>query len=356
KEAILRLHPAAVLSAVASLRAEPSVLSDLVTLALKAPDETKSPFSGLVAELGQNPSLANRWDDVDRILDRNPMPNVKIAMQPSHAQAVEKFTQCQDELVRKGAFRNIMGVRYLDAPFPAFEHVLRISDMVAGEGAIIVVGYCLLVVSQNLPRLSTNWERPLFDLDATRRELVRQLRMLEARRPALMAEKNLRPALMAAYGATRIAAEDAARHWAAIVDRGKPISLRTSERALAVTRDLDTLERVWAQVKQLSPTYRPSARTLNILDIWYAQHLVRLGARDVAVELARKYPPHATLTWLFTDDDALPGTDRNASHYVGARARRALAAELARSGLDQEDVLSMMSIHAPAPVLRGLRP
>lgn len=94
----------------------------------------------------------------------------------------------------------------------------------------------------------------------------------------------------------------------------------------------------------------------NLKETVCAQHLVRLGARDVAVQLARKYTPHATLTWLLTDDDALPGTDRNASSYVGARARRALAAQLARSGLDQEDVLSMMSIYAPPQFLRGLHP
>ncbi|KZV86699.1 hypothetical protein EXIGLDRAFT_724525 [Exidia glandulosa HHB12029] len=134
-----------------------------------------------------------------------------------------------NEDLREKAFRRILNTRYADAPFIALEHVLRIAEALPESD---VIGCWLLRLPRYLARVSTNWERPLFDLDATRREVVRQLHALQQQQPALVANSAVHPTLLHAYAAARIAPDDAARIWSAILARWELVSLRTAERAL----------------------------------------------------------------------------------------------------------------------------
>ncbi|KZV86683.1 hypothetical protein EXIGLDRAFT_724511 [Exidia glandulosa HHB12029] len=233
-----------------------------------------------------------------------------------------------------------MQVRYADAPFIALEHVLRIAETLPSQE--LVLDHWLRRFPKNLVRISTNWERPRFDLDATRQEAVRQLRALEEKKPELVTKPDFHARFMSAYAAARVAPDDAMRHWSAIIAEGKPVSLRVAERALAAPRDLDTLERVWAQVQKVTP--RASIEgAIPMLDLYYAQNLVRLGARDAALSIAKPYPSHRQLAWVLgvLPEDAQP----NAQTLY--RLCQKSAAQLTHNGLDLENVLFIMARNSP---------
>ncbi|KZV86700.1 hypothetical protein EXIGLDRAFT_724527, partial [Exidia glandulosa HHB12029] len=346
------------LQKVESLASDPSVLRELVT----AISTLHVPQNGLIERLDiktrlltllcQNPSVLTRWTYADRLIRRWPYPDkaFPIAVQPSHAEAVKAlFRAPRSAYLPAQTFRRIMNMRYADAPFISLDHVLRIADIVPLE---IAVGYWLLLLPQYLVRLSTNWERPLSNLDATRQKMVRQLRSLEEKHPVLVTVDGFHDALMWAYGATRVAPDDALRHWSAVLARGEPYSIRTAERALASTRDLDTLERVWAQVQEVIPRRPEEPDWMPIIDVFYAQNLTRLGARDAALALAKQYPLHVELAWLL---GIPPDADVDEERRAAVTAYAEHAEQLARNGLDLEDVLIVMSLHAPKPFREAIR-
>ncbi|KZV98512.1 hypothetical protein EXIGLDRAFT_727882 [Exidia glandulosa HHB12029] len=348
------------LQKVESLASDPSVLRELVTATSKLP--VPQDRDGVIQRLDiktrlltlfcQNPSVLARWTYTDRLLRRWPGldKTFPIAIQPSHAEAVKAlFRAPRNTDLPAKTFRRIMNVRYADAPFISLDHVLRIGELVSLD---IAVGYWLLLLPEQLVRLGTDWERPLSDVDAARQEMVRQLHSLEEKHPALMTNRGTHDALMWAYGATRVAPDDALRHWSAVLARGEPYSIRTAERALASTRDLDTLERVWVQVQEVIPRRPEEPDWMPIIDVFYAQNLTRLGARDAALALAKQYPPHVELAWLL---GIPPDADANEESRAAVTAYAEHAEQLARNGLDLEDVLIVMSMHAPQPFREAIR-
>ncbi|KZV86694.1 hypothetical protein EXIGLDRAFT_218845 [Exidia glandulosa HHB12029] len=338
-----RLH--ATLRAVYSLRTDPSVLPELVTAYLALPtDGSNGHEKKLLAMLNENPSVSNRWKDAATILDRVPDKPFQIALQPSHAKAVEVFQAPENAGITIRAARRIIQLRYADAPFIALEHVLRIAETLPAQE--LALEHWLARLPQNLTRISTNWERQLFDLDATRQEAVRQLRALEEKKPELLAKPDFHARFMGAYAATRVAPDDAMRHWTAILSEGKPVSHRVAERALAASRDLDTLERVWAQVQKVTPRASIEGSIspfLPMVDLYYAQHLVRLGARDAALSVAKPYVSHRHLAWVLgaRPDDTQPSAQKL------YRLNQKSAAQLTQNGLDFEDVLFVMAKFSP---------
>ncbi|KZV98496.1 hypothetical protein EXIGLDRAFT_727867 [Exidia glandulosa HHB12029] len=238
-----------------------------------------------------------------------------------------------------------MRVRYADAPFIALDHVLRIGDIVSPQRA---VGYWLSCLPVHLVRLSTNWDRPLFDVDAARQGIVRELRALEEKQPELVTAPGIQKDLMWAYGAARVAPDDAMRHWSSILAQGGPLSLRVAEHALASTRTLESVERVWDQLQHLISRAAKVPGTLSMIDVFYAQHLIRLGAYDAALAVAKNYPLHPYLAWLLRKDDAqllARDTDEKSAFHVARNHERADA--LSRNGLDKEDIVYVMSVNSP---------
>ncbi|KZV98499.1 hypothetical protein EXIGLDRAFT_763499 [Exidia glandulosa HHB12029] len=142
---------------------------------------------------------------------------------------------------------------------------------------------------QNCPGVRRDRERPLFDLDATRREVVRQLHALEQQQiPRCCTHTPQRASPLPTPRAS-----------------GPPFSRAGSSyrsappNALAATRDLDTLKRVFPQVQQVLTRDPKTHRAMPIIEVFYAQHLTRLGARETALEAAKRYPfVHPHLQWL----------------------------------------------------------
>ncbi|KZV99672.1 hypothetical protein EXIGLDRAFT_724238 [Exidia glandulosa HHB12029] len=332
--------------AVASLRANPEILPKIADR-----DEAKSHvqlMAAVVNELALNPSVSTRWDYISRLVARLPHREADVlALQPSHAEAIEKLAQAPAASekfadLRGMVFRKMLRVRYPDAPFLALDNVLRIGEIVPPARA---VGFWVIVLPELLVRLGTHWERKMFNVEDTRREAARQLRVVEEKHPGLTTPRQL----MQAYAATRVAPDDVARQWAAVLASKEQILLTTAGNALAAAPDLDTLNRVRAQIQAhpagVTPPQIPRApNTMPMLDVLYAQHLVRLGAVPAAVELASKYDFHRELGWLLWNESTI---DTDGPAYVAAKRNRIRVKELEKSGLDLEAILYILAPESP---------
>ncbi|KZV86355.1 hypothetical protein EXIGLDRAFT_226837 [Exidia glandulosa HHB12029] len=355
-------HPLDTLRAVASLRREPTALAGLVTKAVADNDE-KATWSHLVRELGNNPSLGDRWEHIDALLARpQARERQKVTSQRSHALAVEKINQApQEELMF--AVNDVLELRFPDAPFMSVEHALQLQAAVpnADDNPNGIFLRWLATLPPRLVRVSTKWERSLFKADTVRADAARQIRVLEDHiaktTPKALDAVPVRRALMHAYGSTRVAADDAARHWdairAAYASGADRVHIRALETALAVPRTVDGVHAVWAQIQKLPVP--PPSDTVNmpVPDAFYALNLVRVGALDEAEEIAKKWPLHSRIGWVVKSHSGKEKTEKGHATkrfdniLQVTRRNRERAEVLANNGLDQEDVLYMFSLHSP---------
>ncbi|KZV98503.1 hypothetical protein EXIGLDRAFT_807788 [Exidia glandulosa HHB12029] len=287
------------------------------------PVHFKRPSGGYPLHTGYSAFASGHPLADQRILNRYPNRPFQIAVQPSHAEAVEKFV-----------------------PRPP-------EKIVTPQRA---VGYWLSFLPDHLVCLTTNWDRNLFDLDTARQGIVRELRALEEKQPELVTAPDIQKGLMWAYGTARVAPDDAMRHWSTILARGGPLSLGVAEHALASTRTLESLERVWAQLQPLIPRAAKVPGMLSMLDVFYAQRLICLGAYDAALAVAKNYPLHPYLAWLLRKDDAqllARDTDKSSGSHVARNRKTAVA--LSRNGLDTEDIIHVLSVNSHFKMQIGRR-
>ncbi|KZV80002.1 hypothetical protein EXIGLDRAFT_845962 [Exidia glandulosa HHB12029] len=347
-----------VLCEVASLRRDPSVLSKLVA-------ENREAYPRqLLRQLRLNFTLSSRHVHIDALLKGlYPLRRDALvsALEPSHARGLQKI-QSITQRIRTVAGKNLLEVRYADAPFLSGQLAVQLNKVARPDLPDTLVGGWLRALPAHLVRLSTVWERSLFDLDVVRRNAVQEIRIVEAyaakRFPDWMATPDACCAFMHAYASTRVAPNTAKRHWNALHDamtRGPASHLRYYAHALAAPRTLDALHAVWDKLKTLPCEYQRKAVNPEYL---YALHLARLGAHGEATAIARKYPVDGWLAWFVDREVALTSSDGD-SPYPGlgpeleearclARKNRQVADVLMQNGLDEEDVLYMLStLHTP---------
>ncbi|KZV86465.1 hypothetical protein EXIGLDRAFT_774617 [Exidia glandulosa HHB12029] len=350
------------LHAVASLRREPTALYDIAANAL---GRNKVAHSYIVEELGKNPTLddTKRWDLILALVDmRNnslPLHAQKIAVQPSHDAAIDVIADLKTSEEREAAANELLSsVRTKEAPFLSAEHVIRLYETLEGDRSFsFVFSRWIGYFPAHFVRLGTNWERAVFDRQRVCEDAARQLRLVEdwfAHHYYSYLSTATRRAFMYAYGATRVADDDVAREWDEIVESGEILPLHAVERGLASTRTLDGLNTMWAQIQTMSvPPSPPNIIPFPLM--FYALNLARLGARDQAEDVAKRYPVHDALSWLVDPYGALDSKKDDTVHKH-TRANRERANDLVRSGLDVEDVIFMLSPYSPyRDALRGIR-
>ncbi|KZV89198.1 hypothetical protein EXIGLDRAFT_721599 [Exidia glandulosa HHB12029] len=153
----------------------------------------------------------------------------------------------------------------------------------------------------------------------------------------------IRRGLMLAYSTTRVAPDDSARHWDHLASLPvASLSARTIEHALASAPTLDDLNARWSHFETNAESKLTRPGQLSTLQTFYAQHLVRLGARDAAAKFVARYPAHAYVAWMFEPGE-LGNDSEDEEIEASTRRNREIVRDLHANGLDFQRVLFVMS-------------
>ncbi|KZV88776.1 hypothetical protein EXIGLDRAFT_772367 [Exidia glandulosa HHB12029] len=344
---------------VRSLMDPPTLLEPAVKQVLEYESPPSWLCTALATELGSCYTVENRWDHIRALLALAKLPQLDAVFQPTHAEAIAKIPSALQEAgEKKREFGRMLGrvfrMRYPDAPFATF------NDFKGAEPHLPQTSSAKLylhAMPEVLVRLGLAWEREALARRGSSPEAERQ-RAADAIRSVYdhitstdMGPRNdpdLNHAFLTAFAATRVAPQETARHWKAIVERNLPLRLFEIEHGLAAPRDLDTLRSVWADIVASKPWSTANSNTDRMRNSLYVQHLVRVGALDEAEQQASKFQPHAAAQWVLRFAKKLPFPTAIDMPQAGhARVEMRRAELLAANGLDSEAILFVLSLSSP---------